>query len=163
MESLPEVACCGFCCCGIILNRSKTGSRWFAAWIGDVNGEGRHIVTAGESRRPCRMIGALAAACVVLAAQPAPAQPVCDAADEGYRVVPSVEVTGVEDGAPYRAGADWVLDRVTTRLPMCSYFTPVGSFSLKSYSLDPYKTTERVTLCAGASAVVPYTGPCPPK
>ena len=61
------------------------------------------------------------------------------------------------------AGPDWVLDRVTTRLPMCSYFTPVGSFSLKSYSLDPYKTTERVTLCSGASAVAPYAGPCPPK
>src|SRR5436853_105165 len=110
------------------------------------------------------MIGTLAAACVISAVYPARAQHKCDApAEEGYRVVPSVEIAGVEDGAPYRAGPDWVLERVTTLLPMCSYFSPVGSFSLKSYSLDPYKTTERVTLCTGESAVAPYAGPCPPK
>ena len=106
----------------------------------------------------------LAAACVTFAVHPAWAQHKCDAAaEEGYRVVPSVEVAGVEDGAPYRAGADWMVDRVTTRLPMCSYFTPVGSYSLRSYTLDPYKTAERVTLCHGESVVAPYAGPCPPK
>jgi hypothetical protein len=106
-----------------------------------------------------------AAACLTLAFAPLSAwgQPVCDAAEEGYRVVPSVEVAGVQDGAPYRTGADWMVERTTTLLPMCSYFTPVGSYSLRSYSLDPYKTTERVTLCRGESAVAPYTGPCPPK
>jgi hypothetical protein len=104
-----------------------------------------------------------AALCFVFVVLPASAQHACDAAEEGYRVVPSVEIAGVEDGAPYRAGADWVLDRTTTRLPMCSYFTPVGSYSLRSYSLDPAKTTERVTLCRGDAAVAPYAGPCPPK
>jgi hypothetical protein len=120
-------------------------------------------VTTGKRRRRSWILVALAAAGLTFAVQPAPAQHACDAAEDGYRVVPSVEVTGVEDGAPYRAGADWVLDRITTRLPMCSYFTPVGSFSLRSYSLDPYKTTERVTLCRGESAVAPYVGACPPK
>ena len=78
-------------------------------------------------------------------------------------MVPSVEVVGVEDGAPYRAGVDWVVERVTTLLPICSYFTAVGSYSLRSYSLDSYKTAERVTLCHGDAAVAPYTGPCPPR
>jgi hypothetical protein len=110
-----------------------------------------------------RISAIVAMACLAFAAQSAWAQHACDAAGEGYRVVPSVEVAGVEDGAPYRAGADWVLDRTTTRLPMCSYFTPVGGYSLRSYSLDPVKTTERVTLCHGDAAVAPYAGPCPPK
>ena len=105
----------------------------------------------------------LMVACPAFAARPASAQHACDAAGEGYRVVASTEVADVQDGAPYRAGADWVVDRVATLLPMCSYFTPVGSFSLRSYSLDPYKTTERVTLCRGDDAVAPYAGPCPPK
>ena len=59
-------------------------------------------------------------------------------------MVPSVEVTGVKDGAPYRAGADWLVERTTTLLPLCNYFSPVGSYSLKSYSLDPFTKTERV-------------------
>jgi hypothetical protein len=110
-----------------------------------------------------RISAVLAAVLFVFLAPPAFAQHACDAAEEGYRVVPSVEIAGVEDGAPYRAGADWVLDRTTIRLPMCSYFTPVGSYSLRSYSLDPEKTTERVTLCRGDAAVAPYAGPCSPK
>jgi|SRR6478672_3112061 hypothetical protein len=92
------------------------------------------------------------------------AQQVCDApSEEGWRVVLSNEVTGVKDGAPYRSGPDWMLDRTTTLLPLCSYFSPVGSYSLKSYSLDPFDKTERVLLCHDASPVGPYAGPCPPK
>ena len=56
----------------------------------------------------------------------------------GYRVDASTEVTDVKDGAPYRAGADWMVERTTTLLPLCNYFSPVGSYSLKSYSLDPF-------------------------
>jgi len=108
-------------------------------------------------------VACMALAWLAFAPLSASAQHACDAAAEGYRVEPSVEVAAVQDGAPYRAGADWVVERVTTRLPMCSYFTPVGSYSLRSYTLDPYKTTERVTLCRGESAVAPYAGPCPPK
>ena len=119
-------------------------------------GNGRRIGSA-------RIGGMLAAVWLSFAPLSAWAQPVCDAAGEGYRVVPSIEVAGVQDGEPYRAGADWMVERTTTLLPMCSYFTPVGSFSLRSYSLDPYKTAERVTLCHGESAVAPYAGPCPPK
>ena len=50
----------------------------------------------------------------------------------------STEVTDVNDGAPYQAGADWMVERTTTLLPLCNYFSPVGSYSLKSYSLDPF-------------------------
>ena len=56
-----------------------------------------------------------------------------------------------------------MIDRTTTLLPMCSYFTAVGSFSLRSYSLEPFTKTERVLLCHGVQQVSPYTGPCPPK
>jgi hypothetical protein len=91
------------------------------------------------------------------------AEPVCDAPTEGGRVVLSMEVAGVKDSAPMRDGADWVVERTTTVLPLCNYFSPVGSYSLKSYSLDPENKTERVTICRAGAAVAPYTGPCPPK
>ena len=92
------------------------------------------------------------------------AQPVCDPPTEaGYRVELSMEVTGVTDGEPYQSGPDWIVERTTTVLPLCSYFSPVGSYSLRSYSLDPEKKTERVMLCHGDLRVGSYTGPCPPK
>ena len=92
------------------------------------------------------------------------AQHVCDAPpDDGSRVMPSVEVTDTKDSAPFRDGADWLVERTTTLLPLCNYFSPVGSYSLKSYSLDPSTKTERVVLCRGASPVAPYAGPCPPQ
>ena len=80
---------------------------------------------------------------------------------------PSLEVAGVKDGAPYRTEAGWMVERTTTLLPFCNYFSPVGSYSLRSYSLDPFDRTERVTLCRGAdpgasAPVAPYAGPCPP-
>jgi hypothetical protein len=55
-----------------------------------------------------------------------------------------------------------------TGLPLCNYFTPVGSYSLRSYSLDPTQRTERVAICrTGAQgmsvAIPPYAGPCPPR
>jgi hypothetical protein len=91
-------------------------------------------------------------------------QPTCDPPTEpGWRVVASVEDAGSADGPPYAAGRDWVLDRTTTRLPMCSYFSPVGSYSLQTYSLDPVTRTTRVTLCRAGTPVAPYAGPCPPK
>ena len=95
------------------------------------------------------------------------AEPVCDAPTDGGRVLLTMEVTGVSDGAPVQTGADWTVERTTTVLPLCNYFSPVGSYSLKSYSLDPEKKTERVTICRaggqGLVAVAPYAGPCPPK
>jgi hypothetical protein len=74
----------------------------------------------------------------------------------------STEITDFNDGAPYRSGSDWLVERTTRFLPLCNYFSPVGSYSLKSYSLDPFTKTERVLLCRGASPVDPYAGPCPP-
>jgi hypothetical protein len=99
----------------------------------------------------------------VICATAARAEPVCDPADAGSRVMLSMEVTDVKDGAPYRSDVDWMLDRTTTVLPLCNYFSPVGSYSLKSYSLDPVTTTERVLLCHITTPVAPYAGPCPPK
>ena len=110
---------------------------------------------------PVRFSPAVFALIASLAA--ARAEPVCDAATEGGRVVLSMEVVGVSDGAPVPAGADWVVERTTTILPLCNYFSPVGSYSLKSYSLDPEKKTERVTICRAGVPVAPYAGSCPPK
>jgi len=67
------------------------------------------------------------------------AEPVCDApTEEGYRVVLSMEITGVTDGEPYQSGPDWIVERTTTLLPLCSYFTPVGS-----YSCAPIRSTRK--------------------
>jgi hypothetical protein len=110
---------------------------------------------------PVRFSPAVFALIASLAA--ARAEPVCDAPTEGGRVVLSMEVAGVKDSAPMRDGADWVVERTTTVLPLCNYFSPVGSYSLKSYSLDPEKKTERVTICRAGVAVAPYAGSCPPK
>ena len=96
-------------------------------------------------------------------AMAARAQPACDPpSEEGDRLVQSLEVAAVKDGVPYRTATDWMVERTTTLLPLCSYLSPVGSYSLKSYSLDPFTKTERVLLCRGASPVDPYAGPCPP-
>jgi len=111
---------------------------------------------------------ALSAAATTPGHAASPALPACDPATEaGWRVMPSLEVTDTRDGVPYRTGADWAVDRTTTLLPFCNYFSPVGSYSLRSYSLDPFDRTERVTLCRGAdpgasAPVAPYAGPCPP-
>ena len=72
----------------------------------------------------------------------------------------TVETAEVKDTAPYRAGDDWVVDRTTTLLPLCNYFNAAGTYSLRSYSLDPTQRTERVVLCRGARPVAPYAGPC---
>ena len=82
------------------------------------------------------------------------------ASAQGPDAYPTRPVTIV---APYAAGGDWVVDRITTLLPLCNYFSPVGSYSLRSYSLDPEKKTERVTLCRGGTPVPPFAGSCPPK
>jgi hypothetical protein len=88
----------------------------------------------------------------------------CDPADEeGWTVSATEEFTAVKDGAPYQAGADWFVDRVTTLLPMCNYFNAVGNYSLRSYSLDPHDQTERIAICHAGAAVKPYAGKCPPR
>ena len=102
---------------------------------------------------------------ILLAAglSPARAQHTGDPPPEGGRVMASTEVTDVSDGAPYQAGADWLVERTTRLLPLCNYFSPVGCYSLKSYSLDPFTRVERITLCHAATPVAPYAGPGPPK
>jgi hypothetical protein len=92
----------------------------------------------------------------------------CDpVTDEGWSVVPERQTLGATDGAPYRVGADWFVDRTTSVLPLCNYFNSIGVFSLRSYSLDPVESGERVPICRGGAgvsvAVAPYAGPCPPR
>lgn len=95
----------------------------------------------------------------------------CDpVTEEGWSVVPDLEVLSVSDGAPYEAGpaGTWYVERTTTSLPYCNYFNAIGIYSLNSYSLEPVETKERVAICrpgngGGSVAVAPYGGPCPPK
>jgi hypothetical protein len=99
--------------------------------------------------------------------------PKCDpldpASDVGWSVVPSLELIGKADGAPYRAGAggDWFVRRTTTLLPFCNYYNEIGIYSMRSYTLSRQVTTEQIQICkstpAGSAAVEPYAGPCPPK
>ena len=96
------------------------------------------------------------------------AEHTCDpVTDAGWSVVPERQILSEIDGLPYRAGAEWYVDRVTTVLPFCHYFNSIGIYSMRSYSLDPVESTQRVAICrqtpAGGSApVAPYAGPCPP-
>ena len=92
----------------------------------------------------------------------------CDpVTDPGWSVVPEREVLSQTDSTPYQSGTDWFIDRVTTVLPFCHYFNSIGIYSMRSYSLDPVVSEERITLCRQAGrdsvAVAPYPGPCPPR
>jgi hypothetical protein len=92
----------------------------------------------------------------------------CDpVTDAGWSVVPERQVLSQTDGAPYESGTDWLVDRVTTVLPFCHYFNSIGVYSMRSYSLDPAVTEERVVICrrsgSDSVAVAPYAGPCPPR
>ena len=102
---------------------------------------------------------------MLFAPSPAGALHACDAVtEEGWRVAATVEVAGIKDGAPYRSGSDWVLDRTTTTLPFCNYFTPTGGYSLRSYSLDPvqdHRARRDLPWPRRRWRLTP--GPCPPK
>jgi hypothetical protein len=93
----------------------------------------------------------------------------CDpVTEEGWTVVPERQKLSETDGAPFRVGADWYVDRTTTVLPFCHYYNSIGIYSLNSYSLDPVDSDERVQICRDAGegrsvAVAPYEGPCPPQ
>ena len=94
----------------------------------------------------------------------------CDpVSDPGWNVLPSLEVIGESDSAPYRddASSNWFVDRTTTLLPMCNYFDEIGNYSLRSYSLAPRLTKEKIGICRADSGsrsvpIAPYAGPCPP-
>jgi hypothetical protein len=115
----------------------------------------------------CFFIVVVAAA--ALATGTARADHRCDPiGDPGWRTVPTHEIVGQVDSAPYQAGPGWFIDRTVTVLPFCNYFDEIGNYSLRSYSLSPRVTTERIGICRasadGASvAIPPYAGPCPPR
>jgi hypothetical protein len=115
-------------------------------------------------------VTALVGAAACLAVSAAWADHTCDpVADVGWTTVPSHETTGQTDSAPYRDGTgDWFVDRTITVLPMCNYFNQTGIYSMRSYSLSPRITKERIGICrsaagGGSVAVPPYAGPCPPS
>jgi hypothetical protein len=95
----------------------------------------------------------------------------CDPiSDVGWTVVAAEETLSQVDSAPFQAGAsgNWFIDRATTVLPFCHYYNAIGIYSMRSYSLAPRETTERIGICeaaaqGGSAAVPPYAGPCPPK
>jgi hypothetical protein len=92
----------------------------------------------------------------------------CDpVTDAGWSVIAEEETLSKIDSTPYQSGSDWFVDRVTTLLPYCHYFNSIGIYSMRSYSLDPVVTEERIPICQwsgkGSAAVEPYAGPCPPR
>jgi hypothetical protein len=118
----------------------------------------RHVTSQLKSAAHALACGATL---ILVAAGAGRAQHACDAAgEEGWTVVPTVETAEVKDGTPYRVGDDWVVDRSVTLLPLCNYFNAVGTYSLRSYSLDPRRQTERVVLCRSGVPIAPYTGAC---
>jgi hypothetical protein len=95
--------------------------------------------------------------------------PVDPISDVGWSVMPSLETVGIVDSPPYQAGTsgDWFVERTTTRIPFCNYYNEIGIYSMRSYTLAPEVTKERIRICertvaGGSSAVSPYAGPCPP-
>jgi hypothetical protein len=125
--------------------------------------------------KPSTVLMAAALVATVAAGGPGGAQvphkcdPVDPISDVGWSVVPSLETVDTADGAPYQAGAsgDWFIDRTTTLLPFCNYYNEIGIYSLRSYTLAPQVTKQRIKICertdAGRSAAVPpYAGACPP-
>lgn len=115
-----------------------------------------------------RMAGIVLAAAAFPAA--ASAQHACDdLGDKGWRTVPTVEIVGQKDSAPYRVdpAGSWYVDRTVTLLPFCNYYNSIGTYSLRSYSLSPEDKKERIEICravgtGGVETVAPYAGKCPP-
>ena len=111
-----------------------------------------------------RLFALILATASVLCAAAARADHTCDpVSDPGWRVVPDHEFVSQKDGAPVQEGGTWYVERTTTMLPYCNYFDEIGNYSLRSYSLSPRATTERIAICRGRVAIAPYDGPCPPK
>jgi hypothetical protein len=128
--------------------------------------------------RPRTAIVLAATAGIALAAPSGPVvaqtSPKCDpvdpVSDVGWSVVPSLELIGKVDGAPYQAGAggDWFITRTTTLLPFCNYYNEIGIYSMRSYTLSRQVTQEQIQVCKAApggasAAIAPYAGPCPPR
>src|SRR5262249_37610926 len=63
-----------------------------------------------------------------------------------WSTLASHEIVDVKDGAPYRVGADWYVERTSTILPLCNYINAVGNYSLRSSSLSPEEKIERVMI-----------------
>jgi hypothetical protein len=122
----------------------------------------------GMKKLIAKLATAVAAAWVGLVLCAGAAEHKCDpVTDEGWSVVPERQTLSESDSAPYRAGVDWFIDRITTVLPLCNYFNSIGVYSLRSYSLDPVESKEQIAICRAdpqgrSIAVAPYAGHCPP-
>jgi hypothetical protein len=112
-----------------------------------------------------RLVVVVVLAAIAAAAYPAQANHACDPIGEpGWTMVPTHEPVSETDSAPYQgANGDWFVDRTTSVLPFCNYFDVAGLYSMRSYTLSPRASTERMPICRGALAVPPYAGACPPR
>ena len=111
------------------------------------------------------LIGVVAAAALLRTGTVA-AQHACDDLGEtGWKTVATIETVDQADGPPVSAGpaGNWFVERTTTVLPFCNYYNSLGNYSLRSYSLSPEVSKERIEICRANSAVPPYAGTCPPK
>jgi hypothetical protein len=114
---------------------------------------------------------AVMVAAVVCGTGSARAEHKCDpVSDAGWSVVAAEETISQADSAPFQEGAsgNWFVDRATTVLPFCHYYNAIGIYSMRSYSLAPRETKERIGIChnaapGGSAAIPPYAGQCPPK
>ena len=65
--------------------------------------------------------------------------------------------------APYQAGAggDWFVERTTTLLPFCNYYNEIGIYSMRSYTLAPQVTRQRIRSASGPlrAAAAPFRPP----
>jgi hypothetical protein len=115
-------------------------------------------------------MGAIVAASILAAFEAAADDHPCDpVTGPGWRVVAAREIADTHDSPPSKGeGGDWFVERTTIVIPFCHYYNPTGVYSMRSYTLSPETTTERVRICAagasGASVpVAPYAGACPPR
>jgi len=109
-------------------------------------------------RSRIRSIAAMAAILVATAAgfatDTARADHACDpVSDVGWSIVPSHETTGQTDGAPYRTVRAAIGSSIAPPpcFPCANYFNETGIYSMRSYSLSPRITKERVGICRGTA------------
>jgi hypothetical protein len=67
----------------------------------------------------------------------------------GWTIHEDRRIVKQTDSAPYEKGGagNWFVDRETTTLTLCSVFDDIGSYSLRSYMLQPEVTKSQVRIC----------------
>src|SRR5262245_42357271 len=67
----------------------------------------------------------------------------------GWTIHEDHRIVKQTDGVPYEQGGrgNWFVARETTTQPMCSVFDDLGSYSLRSYMLQPVVTRTTIQIC----------------